>query len=70
MDRVFLSWSLYVLLRCLVFCFCFFLHVQICGTSIFLAGDVYLKGGMTTQIMADTHFGKNEAGIGAMPTKG
>lgn len=52
MDRVFLSWSLYVLLRRLVFRFCFFLHVQICGTSIFLAGDVYLKGGMTTQIMA------------------
>lgn len=48
----------------------FFLCVHIHGTTIFLAGDVCLKGEMTAQILADIPLGGNEVYVGGVATEG
>lgn len=55
-----------VFLRCL---FIFF-SVHLCGTAIFLAGDAYLKGEMTVQILVDALLGEDKVCVRGVATKG
>lgn len=65
------SLSLSFLKRVLVFLrrLSIFLCVHICGTAIFLAGDVDQKGQRTAQISADTLLRKNEVCVRGIATR-